>query len=363
MQTFRITIFESARLKLTLSYLAIIMIISVLFSVVIYLVGVSEVRRGLRQYAIRSQPMNIYDPESRSICTTERVDIIPRRFSLSERHLFEETRGRIAFQLVMLNSAIFLLSGLISYKLAGRTLGPIEKMMDEQKRFISDASHELRTPLTAMRTEIEVILRNATITSQDARTVLESNLEEIDKMHALSERLLKLARFDSRKYVVPFEPVRIDTVLQAAYKNIKAIAKIKSISVHIDSRPETIVYGNMQSLTELCTIILENAIKYSPNHTQVRILLASQRKRVVISVHDQGIGIRKADIPQLFRRFYRVDSSRTSGDIDGFGLGLAIAKGIVEHHQGSIRVESEVGKGSTFHIELPVVSKSQEDLS
>jgi len=138
------------------------------------------------------------------------------------------------------------------------------------------------------------------------------------------------------------------------------LAKEKSIEIK-DNLSEIIVKGNPQSLVELVSILLNNAIKYGPKKSEVQINARKEKRRstplsrrVIIEVIDQGMGIDEKDIPHIFDRFYRVDASRSKAKVDGYGLGLSIAKSIVDMHKGEIKVETEIGKGSTFIINLPV---------
>jgi signal transduction histidine kinase len=340
MVKFSSNVFKSARIRMTVSYVLIMMLMSLLFSLILYRAAVSELERSLRVQALRFVPR--YDR------------LVPMSFVTEpDPQIFAEARQRILGQLVALNSAILLLSSVTAYLLAGKTLHPIEKMMDEQKRFVSDASHELRTPLTAMRTEIEVMMREKTLSSTDAKKILQSNLEEIDKMRSLSDYLLKLTRYDKGESELPKEILHLEQVIAVAIKNTKSLADRKKIKVHLRVDP-TDVLGNKPSLIELFTILLDNAIKYSHDGESVEIRTISGKKHIKIEVQDRGVGIRASEIPYIFNRFYRADGSRNKERVDGFGLGLSIAKSIVMQHRGRISVESEVGKGSTFKVVLTV---------
>jgi len=184
--------FKKARLKLTSWYLLIIIFISVLFSGVVYQQSIQEIDRGLRMQALRfSRERVLENPPGAS-----------RSFDGQLAHppdvtLLEEVKRRIALQLAFINLGILICSGFASYFLAGKTLKPIEKALDEQKRFISDASHELRTPLTALKSEIEVSLRDKNLNLKEAQKLLQSNLEEVDKIQSLSNYLLTLSRYQN----------------------------------------------------------------------------------------------------------------------------------------------------------------------
>ena len=358
--------FNKARLKLTFWYLLIIMLISISFSVFIYRFLTSEFNRVLRMEKLRQQ--GLWTPPKTGMIHIflENNEIIQKRpifISPPNPEVLEEAKARLLYILISINLAILGLSGAAGYFLAGRTLRPIKNMIDEQNRFITDASHELRTPLTSLKSEIEVNLRDKKLTLAEAKKLLESNLEEVNNLQYLSDNLMKLGFFVSQTKLaqthkangVKFEKVSLLQVSEEAVKKVGKLAKKKNI--HIINKTEgQSLQADRQSLIELFVILLDNAIKYSPPDTTVTISSATSRlhpkgvNSVLINVSDEGIGIDKKDLPFLFDRFYRSDKSRSE---EGFGLGLSIAKQIVDKHNGSIEVKSELNKGTTFTIKLP----------
>jgi len=236
--------------------------------------------------------------------------------------------------------------------LAGRTLKPIENMVDEQKRFVSDASHELRTPLTAMRTEVEVALRDKDFDTPYARDVLTSNLEEIDKLQQLSDSLLILGRYQNTASKSNFAEVSLSNVVEEARQNVKTLANHKDIEIQ-GTIDDISVEADSDSLAKLLTILLDNAIKYSHQNGKIIVRAYPVKNKVAVSVQDFGAGIRAGDLPYIFKRFYRAEASRTKTKVEGYGLGLSIAKTIVDMHNGTIDVESIPDKGTTFTVTLP----------
>ncbi|MDO8570552.1 MAG: HAMP domain-containing sensor histidine kinase [Candidatus Daviesbacteria bacterium] len=330
--------FTKARFKLTGWYLLIIMIISILFSGVVYQQSTQEIGRGLRMQALRFNRERALEEQ------------LSHSFDIS---VLEEAKKRIALQLLFINLGILVLSGLSAYFLAGKTLKPIEKTLDEQKRFISDASHELRTPLTALKSEIEVTLRDKNFNLKEAQKLLQSNLEEVDKMQSLSNYLLTLNKYQNSKIKLDLEMVKVSEVLEKAILNVQKLATKKNIRI-LQKGKDVETITNYQSLIELISILLDNAIKYSGQSKTILISTKYDHKNVYISVKDQGIGMRASDIPYIFNRFFRADISRSKTQVEGFGLGLSIAKGIVEPLHGKISVESSLNEGSTFLITLPI---------
>lgn len=335
--------FRSARLKLTFWYLAIIMAISVSFSTAIYRVLSLELTRIERVQRLRMERRLPPSLDTRG----------PARFLL-DPELVAETKQRLIVTLVIINSAILGSSALAGYFLAGRTLKPIAQMLEEQSRFITDASHELRTPLTALKSEIEVNLRDTHLTSTQATKLLRSNLEEVNNLQALSDRLIKLTQYQKGHNNLPLTAVPIRPAIHAAMQKMAWPAKNKNIALTYTGGTFSVI-GNSQALTELFVILLDNAVKYSPEKTHVRITAQKTDGRIRVRVVDQGEGITKEDLPRVFDRFYRSDKSRTKTTIPGYGLGLSIAKQIIEQHHGSVAVQSKTGKGSVFTVELPEV--------
>ncbi|MBI4734081.1 MAG: HAMP domain-containing histidine kinase [Rubrobacteridae bacterium] len=269
--------------------------------------------------------------------------------------LFDEERNRVFLSLLALNFVLVGASGAASYFLAGRTLKPIEAMMNEQKRFVSDASHELRTPLTAMKTEVEVALRDKNLDPSEAREILESNLEEIDKLNALSDRLLALGRLQNPGKSIECGPISLSQAAEEAIQQVLPLAIKKNIEIEFEPviAPHDTIEGQKNNIVDMLVIFLDNAIKYSRDGSRVILKMVSRKTHMEIVIQDFGYGIKPDDLPNIFNRFYRADISRSAGEIDGYGLGLSIAKEIIEKHEGDVRVESEVERGTRFTVTLP----------
>jgi signal transduction histidine kinase len=344
-------IFQSARLKLTAWYVAIIMVVSLSFSAFVYQSVISEVSRGFRLHALRNSASINATPDWVVIRRDPEPSIMANQIISDDENLFEEIRLRIIIQLGIVNAVILIGSALAGYFLAGKTLRPIEEMVLDQRRFIGDASHELRTPLTAMKTEIEVAMRDKKMTLSEAKDLLTSNLEEVDKMQSLSNYLLALNRYESGEKELPMKSVALNKVIHQQVQKLKHLADSKKIILKEEVQ-ELTIKANETSIEELVSILLDNAIKYSFAEGEVIVSLKQTKSYVVLRVKDSGIGIKASDIPYIFNRFYRADTSRAKEKIDGYGLGLSIAKSIVEMHGGKIDVDSVIGKGTTFTVTL-----------
>lgn len=220
------------------------------------------------------------------------------------------------------------------------------------RQFSADASHELRTPLTVMRGEIELSLRTNK-TPEEYRRVLESSLEEILRMASIIENLLMLAKADQGLYEAHFTEVNMEALLKELYDDSEILAEPKQITVTLKKTAAITIVGDKVRLRQLFLNLIDNAIKYTPERGEVILSMERQNATALFSVQDTGIGIPPQEISRVFDRFYRVDKAR-SRERGGTGLGLSIAKWIAELHRGTISVVSEVNKGSTFTVHLPI---------
>ncbi|HUW22361.1 MAG TPA: HAMP domain-containing sensor histidine kinase [Candidatus Bathyarchaeia archaeon] len=339
--------FKEARIKLTAWYLLIIMFISMVFSCVIYRVITFELERGLRRQEMRFMRQNSGLPL---------VLPLPQNPQAMSLELIDElilAKKRVAQNLILLNGIILGVSATAGYFLAGKTLKPIEEALEEQKRFIADASHELRTPLTALKTSMEVALRDKKLSTGEAKKVIKSNLEDINGLQSLSSNLLNLANLQGNGKNLVFESVDLSELIKNACRKILPLVKEKNIKIRTKAKKQEIK-ANKESLEGMLLIFLDNAVKYTPKAGRIVITTESDKKNIVIKIKDTGIGIPSQDIPHIFDRFYRVDQSRCKTEVPGFGLGLSLAKKIIELHKGSVQVTSVLNKGTTFTIKLPL---------
>ncbi len=328
-------IFHSAALKLTAYYLAIILIISLIFTSTLYHLAANEIKREVLRPAAFNQL--VLD----SSLTYQQY----------RQQQIDDALHNLRGNLVLFNLAVLLFGGLASYWLARRTLEPIAEALDSQSRFTADASHELRTPLTVMQTENEVTLRDPNLTKDQAKAQLKSNLEEVAKLKALSEGLLTLATNKGLEDLG--QEVSSAEIVKSAIDRLAKAAAAKKIKLSSAAKNFQLC-GNPEQLIQLVAILLDNAIKYGPLRGAVELKAQRRGKLAAISVRDRGPGIPPADLPHIFERFYRADASRSKAKTDGYGLGLAIAKKIADAHHGVIEVRSKPGQGATFTILLPL---------
>jgi signal transduction histidine kinase len=312
---------DKAVLKFSAIFTLILMVLSVGYSVTVYTATDSEMSRE-RAPRVMVWQGNKVDVE---VLFRERADIV---------------RQNLLIELVILNGIVLLAGAFGSYFLARWALSPVEKSMEQQAQFVSDASHELKTPLAVIVTENEVTLRDLKAGKDDYKKQIESNLEEGEKLRALTERLLKLSQ-DERLELAEVDLGRlVEGVCERAAKS----AGIKKII--IDNKVvKRKVKTNAEALSEIVYILLENAVKYSPAQSVVTM----DYKKGKLLVSDQGPGILEKDLPRIFDRFYRAEKSRTS---TGYGLGLSLAQKLAEQLNLKIEAKNHKPHGATFAIVL-----------
>ena len=263
----------------------------------------------------------------------------------------ETALDRLYFILVVLNTLFLFIIPAISWVLTGKALAPVRKAHEMQRQFVSDAAHELRTPLTIVQSELEIALTNAR-SPEDYRAVLVSSRQEIERLSALAERLLFLARHDDGQDGLVFESVDltdlVSTVLAAHRKPILE----KGLGLAFNPPGESVtVRGDLLMLSRLFDNLVDNAIKYTPLGGRIAASITLQEKKAVVDIADTGIGIALEFRERIFTRFARADPSRS--ETKGYGLGLAISRVIAERHGGAISAASDPGQGSTFTVTLP----------
>jgi heavy metal sensor kinase len=233
-------------------------------------------------------------------------------------------------------------------------LDRLDKSFRRVRQFSGDASHELRTPLTILRGETEVTLRWAK-TPEEFRDMLTSNMEEIDRMERIIESLLTLAKSEVGELTLEMKELSLSDLVQDLYLQSRLLCETKQIEVDLilEVEEEIRIRGDELRLRQMFLNLISNAIKYTPESGRLEIGLKVVDGFAAIAINDSGIGIPEEHLAHVFDRFYRVDKARNRMD-GGTGLGLAIVKWIAEAHGGSIIVSSEVNKGSSFSVRLPI---------
>lgn len=235
-------------------------------------------------------------------------------------------------------------------------IGRLEKAFRRQRQFTADASHELRTPLAVIEAESTLALQKQR-TEDDYQKSLELISQEASYMSAILDKLLMLARADTGEEKLSLDRVNLRELLVDLAADVEILCREKGLDFQSGPMENLIIRGDSGKLKQLFLNLFENAVKYTPAGGTVSVSLTKKGKTAVTAVTDTGIGIPEDHIPHIFERFYRVDKARSRSD-RGMGLGLSICQHIVEAHQGTIEVESKVGKGSTFSVLLPLIEGS-----
>jgi signal transduction histidine kinase len=225
-------------------------------------------------------------------------------------------------------------------------LARIEAAVNTLSQFSADASHELRTPLAIIRTSAEIALRRER-SPESYRASLAEICAESERMTKLVEDLLFLARNESHAF--PMEPTDLAPMIQRVTEELRHVAAAHEVTLRCELPPEVpvTVPGNPPALRRLFLVLLDNAVKYSPVGSEVRVRLDLAGDRAVVAIQDSGAGIEPVDLPHIFKRFYQADKSRHDS---GFGLGLSLADSIARAHTATIEVDSRPGSGSTFRV-------------
>ncbi|MEE8369513.1 MAG: HAMP domain-containing sensor histidine kinase [Dehalococcoidia bacterium] len=237
---------------------------------------------------------------------------------------------------------------------AGRALEPIQTAMGRQRAFVADASHELRTPLALIRASAEFVKRHPAQPVETNMAFLDDIIGETDRLNGIVGQMLTLARADDGRASLSLEDVDLNELAADAVRQMSLLAESKEIEIGLQVDGPLKVRGDQDRLRELVVILLDNAIKYSDPGTSVRVQLRPLSGRAQIQVSDKGRGIPAEALPHIFDRFYRVDKAR-SREMGGAGLGLSIAKWIVDSHKGTIQVESEPQEGTRVAVEFPAL--------
>lgn len=228
----------------------------------------------------------------------------------------------------------------------------LDRSFEEMRRFSADVAHELRTPLCAMQGEAELLLSRSHGTEEGYRDALERFTEQFQRLNRLTSDLLLLARFEAQAFLPRADTVDLVELLRGLGELFDALAEDRRVRFQISTDAEGVVSGDTALLQQAFSNIIHNAIQYTPGGGCVTVALDQHGPSVRVKIEDTGVGIPAQDLPHVFERFYRVEKSR-SRDTGGSGLGLSIAKRIIEVHGGRIQIQSTPGEGTRVMVWLP----------
>ena len=261
--------------------------------------------------------------------------------------------SKYAYFLMILSLIALILAAVLGYYLSGCVIRPMEKAYEKQKQFTADASHELRTPLSVIMSSADLLYNDPSIESPFLKQVIADVKDEVKKMSNLVSDLLVIARNDNEAEKLNMKDFDLSASLQQVVRNMQPVADKKLIEIDEDVPEGIVCHGDEQKIKQLILILVDNAVKYTQENGRVKVSAkVLKNKKIRFSVEDNGIGLSDEDRTKIFERFYRVDKARSRA-MGGSGLGLAIAKDIIDGHKGFIYVESKLGEGTTFTVELP----------
>ncbi|MBA2874698.1 sensor histidine kinase [Thermaerobacillus caldiproteolyticus] len=241
------------------------------------------------------------------------------------------------------------------YFLAGRALVPIQQAWQKQQQFVSDASHELRTPLAVIQAKTDLLFRSLPATIEEKIVDISIISKECRRLSKLVANLLTLARSDSNQIEIKKEAFRLDELLREIVDHYSEIASYQQKDMTLNVESPILFTADKERIHQLLVILLDNAMKYTEEGGRIHLSCHQTASSITLEVQDNGIGIAKEEIPKIFDRFYQSDKARTKSD--GAGLGLSIAKWIIEKHEGKVKVYSQLGEGTRFEIIFPKYPK------
>ncbi len=318
--------------------------------------GFSELRNG---YSTVVSPGLKIRLRSRSVKLENAGGYLQVQLSLRVK----DTAMRKLFETILLLAPLLLAGlGLVGYFFAGKALRPTEESLGILRRFVADAGHELATPISVILGSAETLENNIANGTADIELVAVIT-RAAERMDNLAKDLILLAKMEKPYTISPLTAVRIDEVIVSAAEELMPSAISKNIAIDLSEIRNIQMLSHAESLRTMISNLIKNAIMYTDAGGKVAISLKMSGGQIQIAVTDTGIGIPDDCLRQIFGRFYRVDKSRSRGATGGggSGLGLAIVKAIVEAHQGNISVESTVGVGTKFVVNLPAMEPVQSN--
>lgn len=316
----------SPRLRLTLAYAGILVLLLIAFSLVVFALLSLLVWKDVEPF--RDDPSIV---------------------AAGNRMLVS-----YAWRLALANIGGLVLVAGAAFLLAKVTLRPLEQAIALQQQFTNDASHDLRTPLAVIRTETSAALAGPKPLSDDAIERLTIIDDQVRRMERLIDQLLTLSHVDADS-ALNREPADLLAIVMGVLRDLKPLAEARSIDLAVERSESAVVLGDELKLSQMVGNLVDNAIKYSPDRSSVAVSVWQNRDAAFLTVVDRGIGIPQTEMDRIFLRFHRADRTGGNGR-PGHGLGLPLCRWIARAHGGEVTVESREGAGSTFTVRLPAVT-------
>ena len=242
----------------------------------------------------------------------------------------------------------------VSIYFTNKAINPLEETFKKQKQFIADASHELRTPLTIIKTNVSLLRENELETIQSQKIWINYIDSQASRMSTLINEMLSLANLDANKKKEERININLSKMLRDILLVFEVVIFEKGLILEEDIVNDIFINGEKDQIKKLISILMDNAIKYTNDNGKILVSLKAERNKAKLIIKNTGEGIKKEHLEKIFERFYRVDDSRDRGT-GGYGLGLSIAKTIVDDHKGKIYAESIINNETSFIVELPLI--------
>ena len=309
--------------------------------------GVNKLLNGTTKAVIAGKSESL-----RSMYKTISESGVPSGFLQLQVYTRPRDEAVMHFAATILIIAPFLAAGVgfSAYVFSGKAVQPIEKTNLLLRRFVADAGHEFKTPVATIEACLQT-MKDPSKLGDMSDEIFEMLSRSSNRLSHLATDLVALARIEDPDSELLRTSVNVRELIESVVADLSPAAKAKKIDLHVKDIPEVVIMFHEESLHEIFNNLIENAIKYSDDETDVVISAKQGGDNISISVKDSGQGIASDDLPHIFERFHRVEQSR-SRDVGGSGLGLSIVKAAVDRHGGKIAVNSQVGKGSTFTVTL-----------
>ena len=266
----------------------------------------------------------------------------------------EESLKIRLIQIFILVGAISLVCLLIiSIFLTNKSIEPIKETFNKQKQFVADASHELKTPLAIIKTNTSLLLSNPEDTIKNQSKWIKYIESQSDRMSDLVNEMLSLAKLDIEENKLIISTINLSNIIESMLLTFDAIIFENKITLNTNISKNIMINGNEDSIKKLFSILMDNAVKYTNNGGSISVNLVSDKYKTKLIIKNTGEGIPKDKLNKIFERFYRADDSRDR-NTGGYGLGLSIAKSIVDQHKGKIYASSNLNRDATFTVELPI---------
>jgi len=265
--------------------------------------------------------------------------------------MYKETLFQLLITLISVAIIMLFVIFIISLHFANRVIMPIAEAWERQKQFVADASHELKTPLSIIHANCDVLLANREETIQSQLKWLNYIKIGTDRMTKLMNDLLSLAKMEDVRFEIQKVPFNMSNAIHDVITSMEAVVAEKEIQLTCSIEPDAMVKGDPERIKQVIMILFDNAAKYTDKKGQIEISLKKSKRKIAFSITNSGKGIPKQDLPKIFDRFYRVDPSRTQGT-GSYGLGLSIAKTIIERLGGEIYAESVENEYTAFTFTL-----------